>query len=171
MASFKIFKGQEVTLANAAPYQDGAIYYCEDTNNAYIGKTDGSKEIFSSGVGRKYVIDEENLGGEIAGDYENNTADGIYSFVTGQGTQSEAVGSLIGGRYNISGEDVLFAIGNGTSSARSNAFTIDASGNAMVKNQLTASTVVATSKAVIPVFTANDNHTSTTPGEVWIVTA
>lgn len=167
MANFTILRGEEAQFGNAV-IQDGAVYYCEDTKNLYVGNSDGTKDIFASGVGKTY-ISGGTIGGEIACDYINNTATDIYSFVTGEGTRSTAIGSLVGGRYNNGGENVLFSIGNGSSSARSDAFTIDSSGNAVVQNRLTATNITATETMTIPVKASS--YSSSTPGEIWIVTA
>ena len=82
---------------------------------------------------------------EIFNDYENNVASGIYSHAEGHETQAtgvsahaEGLGTVaagsaqhVQGKYNATSTSLAHIIGNGTStSARSNAHTVDWDGNA-----------------------------------------
>lgn len=56
-------------------------------------------------------------------------ASGDFSHASGQGTSAGGVCQTVIGKYNVADTDSLFIIGNGSSSARSNALRIDSSGN------------------------------------------
>ena len=112
--------------------QDGHIYHCENTGNTYVGGTNNTKKIFSSSVGRA-ILTSGKLG-EIFNDYTNNTASGEYSHAEGMGTIANAQAQHVQGKYNVADTTQAFIIGGGTSSARSNIFTLDWNGNAWVKN-------------------------------------
>lgn len=80
-------------------------------------------------VGKKYKVSGNNRG-EIVGDYTNNIAEELYSFVTGAGNESHTTSQLIGGKYNDNKSADLFEIGNGTDSThRSNALEVKTNGD------------------------------------------
>lgn len=62
----------------------------------------------------------------------NTTANGAYSHVEGVGTLASGTNQHVQGKYNIedAASDYAHIVGNGTSSARSNAHTLDWDGNA-----------------------------------------
>ena len=66
------------------------------------------------------------------------------SFVTGLGTKSEnaETGQFVAGKYNENVTNAMFILGNGTSSNRSNAFTVLKDGRAKVQSAPTESTDV-----------------------------
>lgn len=140
----KLLKGLESSLPTTN-IQTGAIYYCTDTHNAFLGKSSTTLEFFLSGVGRRFRHTDGSLKGEIFNDYTNNKAAGTYAFAAGgsttasgnyatalnygtlasnaystalgQGTKSTADASLVIGKYNAldSSKTFIFAIGYGTS--------------------------------------------------------
>lgn len=80
----------------------------------------------------------------------NNTASGKASFATGRsttasadsssafgiGATSAAQGGMAVGTYNVIDSNKLFSVGNGTYSSRSNAFSVDKSGNVFIGKRL-----------------------------------
>lgn len=80
----------------------------------------------------------------------DNAASGKASFVTGRastasadsssafgiGTSSTALGGMAVGRYNTIDSSKLFSVGNGISSARSNAFSVGVNGNVYVGGRM-----------------------------------
>lgn len=82
--------------------------------------------------------------GTFAGGYQEYTTDGIYanysgSFVWGQGNKSDSIHQVVFGQYNAAGTDKIFIVGNGVYNARSNAFTIDGSGNVVAAGTVSPS--------------------------------
>ena len=59
----------------------------------------------------------------------STTADGLYSHAEGICTSAAGEGQLVIGQYNDPDDTSLFIIGNGTDTTRSNAMTVDATGN------------------------------------------
>lgn len=59
----------------------------------------------------------------------NTTASGKYSHAEGVYTSAAGEGQLVIGKYNTPDTTSLFIIGNGTNTTRSNAMTVDATGN------------------------------------------
>lgn len=72
------------------------------------------------------------------------TASGIYSHAGGYYTEADGDGMTAIGQYNTKNSGKAFVIGNGTSDkARSNAFTVDWSGNTVMKGGLTLGTALS----------------------------
>ncbi|MEM1156621.1 MAG: hypothetical protein AAGH72_00045 [Verrucomicrobiota bacterium] len=82
-------------------------------------------------------------------------ASGHYSTTAGFYTEAQGYGQFVIGEYNIGSgnsnprvnSDSVFVIGNGTSVARSNAFTVDWDGNTWMAGELEAGTVRTTQAA------------------------
>lgn len=111
--NLKFFKGNESALPAANQERAGNIYHCDDTHNTYLD--DGAVlQPFASAVGRTY-IDEESIGGEIFGDYENNVATGQHSEAHGTGTTVSSDNQAAFGKYNANDANNIFEIGIGTS--------------------------------------------------------
>lgn len=168
-----MLKGLQADLPAAASRQDGAIYYCTDTRNAFLGKgAHKALDFFLSGVGYRYVKSDGTICGEIFNDYTNNVASGTNSlasggYTTASGNHAVAEGyhtvaddsyshtagyytlstgdySFVIGKFNDASKNYLFAVGNGTAdNTRSNAFTINSSGDVMIKATLDVNTVSA----------------------------
>lgn len=169
-----MLKGVESALPTSN-IQDGAIYYCTDSRNAFLG-TSTNLEFFLSGVGKRFKDSNGALKGEIFNDYENNAATGVFSFSAGSetnasgdysvalnngteashsystalglGTKTMTNNSLVIGKYNLVDEtkNFLFTIGSGASdNSRANVFTVDASGNVIASSGITASSINTTS--------------------------
>jgi hypothetical protein len=89
LADLKMLKGLQSELPAAAKRQDGAIYYCTDTKNAFLGLGENKDlAFFLSGVGRTYVDNSGNIRGEIFNDYVNNVASGVMSLASGSSTRA-----------------------------------------------------------------------------------
>ena len=182
-----MLKGVESALPTSN-IQDGAIYYCTDSRNAFLG-TSTNLEFFLSGVGKRFKDSNGALKGEIFNDYENNAATGAFSFSAGSGTNasgdysvalnngteashsySTALGlgtktmtnnSLVIGKYNLVDEtkNFLFTIGSGTSdNSRVNVFTVDASGNVIVSSSITASSINTTSASFKSIYLLDNSN-------------
>ena len=132
MAELQFLYGKENKLPSTAS-DEGAVYFCEDTSNAYIGDKEKKLKRFSSAVGKSILN-----AGEIFNDYSNNTASGLNSHAEGSGTKASSENQHVQGKYNIEDIDNTYAhiVGNGTSSTRSNAHTIDWDGNAWFKGKI-----------------------------------
>lgn len=73
------------------------------------------------------------------------TASGYFSHASGQGTVADGNSQTAVGKYNTKDSGNLFSVGNGTgNNNRSDAFTVDNSGNARVKETLYANDISAT---------------------------
>ena len=75
--ALKFYKGNESDLPELIAenkIEVGAIYHCEDTGNTYRGVSTNQLTIFSSTIGRRFIDDEGNIGGEVYGNYESNLA-------------------------------------------------------------------------------------------------
>jgi hypothetical protein len=64
----------------------------------------------------------------------NNTITNYNGFVTGVGNTVSGENQTVIGQYNVAGTDYLFAVGNGTSSARHNAFTVNKDNSITIGN-------------------------------------
>lgn len=133
-------------------------------------------------VGQKYLVNNE-IRGEIVGDYTNNQAEGSQSFVTGTCNRGNQPNQLIGGKYNSNKSNTLFEIGNGTGeNARSNALEVRSDGtvvcNDIIMNGVNLSTAVTdnirssyTNSSAITVTTTDSTiltktFTDNTPNEI-----
>ena len=80
--------------------------------------------------------------GEVFNDYDNNKAIALYSHARGRGTVAYGVSQSVCGKFNISDTTSLIIVGNGTSdTARSNAMTLDSSGNVAFAGTVTGTRV------------------------------
>ena len=80
--------------------------------------------------------------GEVFNDYDNNKATALYSHARGRGTVASGVSQSVCGKFNISDTTSLIIVGNGTSdTARSNAMTLDSSGNVAFAGTVTGTRV------------------------------
>lgn len=87
------------------------------------------------------------------------SSNGSYSFLIGDGTQSNYPYQLVIGKYNTD-TDATLVIGNGTADgARSNALTVDRQGNVEAAGEV----IGATSKTVITTFSSGWDVYSTDP--------
>ena len=67
---------------------------------------------------------------------QGTTASGRYSHAGGIGTTAPLTAETVIGQYNSDVDNGAFVIGNGTSTARSNAFSVDTSGNTKINGWL-----------------------------------
>ena len=100
----------------------------------------------------------------------NTTADGLYSHAEGICTSAAGEGQLVIGQYNDPDDTSLFIIGNGSdTTARSNAMTVDATGNTIIYGNLRATnganingTVISGQDAIASGTNAHAEGNSTT---------
>lgn len=87
-------------------------------------------------AGKKYIINDNDIRGDVFNDITNNRANGEYSHAEGQGTIANGQYLHVLGRYNkTDGDNYLFVIGNGTGDdieKRSDAVIIDKQGNLQI---------------------------------------
>ena len=83
-----------------------------------------------------FNVAKANASGAFATGYFSN-ANGQYSFATGEQTQANGKNQVTMGQYNEPDYTSALIIGNGDSSKRSNAFTVDFDGNAWAANEIT----------------------------------
>lgn len=83
-----------------------------------------------------FNVAKANASGAFATGYFGN-ANGQYSFVTGERTQADGADQVAMGKYNIPDSTSALIIGNGSDSAKSNAFTVDFDGNVWAANEVT----------------------------------
>lgn len=133
----------------------GEIAYDETNNKFKIG--DGVHNFNSleyvKGVGQEYKSGTNT--GEIFNDLDKNIASGNYSHsqgyntaakgdyshASGYYTEADGEAQTVIGKYNVVDETSSFIIGNGTSdSNRSNAMTVDSSGNAVFSGTIKVNT-------------------------------
>ena len=126
----------EYTVSKIAPY------FTFNERDADAEKGIGSAS-FSDGGGASGVSSFiAGVGGEASGRASfvsgvDNNASGEASSALGKGTATSSSGGLSCGRYNRSGNNFLFTVGNGTDdSHRSNAFTVTDSGNTLISNRV-----------------------------------
>ena len=153
MASFKILKGSETNLPSTG-LVDGAVYYCEDSGNSFLGNSDGSRSFFLSGAGRRFKADE-----------------GFGGIMFGEGLAVTNENAVAIGAYNADADNLLFSVGNGNSSNTKNAFSVSNTGDVMVSNTLTTGSLFASDNGQVKIPVKSSGYTSSTPGEIWIVNA
>ena len=117
--ALKFYKGNESDLPALIAenkIEVGAIYHCEDTGNTYRGVSTNRLTIFSSTIGRRFIDDEGNIGGEVYGNYESNLAPTSYSEAHGDHTVTTDSCQVVFGRYNDErqSQGKLFVLGNGS---------------------------------------------------------
>lgn len=96
-------------------------------------------------VGQFHKLDDATIQGEIFNDYENNIASGAMSHAEGAHTIAASNNQHVQGTYNIEDANNIYAhvIGNGTGEHhRSNAHTVDWSGNAWYAGTMTAQAMI-----------------------------
>ena len=111
------------------------------TNSVAVGNnnTASGNYSFAEGTGNTASGAQSHAGGS------GSTASGTGSFVHGQGLTNAVQYQAVFGKYNAADSTALFIVGKGTSSARSNAFVIDSSGNGYIANTLAIGAVKPTS--------------------------
>lgn len=111
------------------------------TNSVAVGNnnTASGNYSFAEGTGNTASGAQSHAGGS------GSTASGAGSFVHGQGLTNAVQYQAVFGKYNKAESTALFIVGKGTSSARSNAFVIDSSGNGYIANTLAIGAVKPTS--------------------------
>lgn len=120
-----MLKGLQSELPAAAKRQDGAIYYCTDTKNAFLGLGENKDlAFFLSGVGRTYVDNSGNIRGEIFNDYSNNVASGVMSFASGSSTSATGECSVAEGYYTLAEHKYSHVAGQHTLSTGDCSFVI-----------------------------------------------
>lgn len=127
------------------------------------------------GVGQEYKV-EGVTKGEIFNDYTNNVASGIHSFAAGEGTMALTTGAAAFGKFNVLNSNNIFSVGIGTeTSARTDAFFIDTTGNGTISNNFTVGNnlTVSGNTVVTGSVTASAFILPSTPsnevGAVWLV--
>lgn len=95
-------------------------------------------------IGQFHKLDDATIQGEIFNDYENNIASGAMSHAEGSHTIAASDNQHVQGKYNIEDAENTYAhiIGNGDKIARSNAHTLDWSGNAWYAGTMTAQAII-----------------------------
>lgn len=95
------------------------------------------------GVGKQFTVDDSSINavgfkyGEIFNDYENNTAKGIYSHVTGVMNKAGYPYQAVFGKYNNNKENNLFEVGYGDDEYnRINIFEINKQGVATIATDI-----------------------------------
>lgn len=131
--ALKFYKGNESDLPELIAenkIEVGAIYHCEDTGNTYRGVSTNQLTIFSSTIGRRFIDDEGNIGGEVYGNYESNLASKQYSEAHGDHTITTDSHQVVFGQYNDEyySKGKLFVLGNGSPEKSHNALSIDENG-------------------------------------------
>lgn len=88
------------------------------------------------GVGKQYLVDglDKNAAGqkygEIFNDYDNNSAKGVYSHVTGYNNKGDYPYQIVFGKYNKNNKNNVLEVGYGEDEYnRKNIFAIDKEGN------------------------------------------
>lgn len=163
---FEVGVGQDVDHRKNAitVFDDSTTYFGGDVymydGNTYVNIYNSSDSILEQTVGR---WNKTFTYAEYFNDYANNLAganyahaEGFYTSATGEAshaggwyTQANNRGETAIGCYNASGSNMLFSIGNGTStSVRKNALSIYSNGNALlfdhpiVKSSITDDTAI-----------------------------
>ena len=112
-----------------------------------IGATNGVGEIYRAGKdvsGENFTIDGNSVvaaeGAEIFNSYSDNIAVGKNSSASGESTIARGEAQSVRGKYNVQDTNNTYAeiVGNGTTSSRSNAYTLDWSGNAKFSGKVSA---------------------------------
>ena len=111
-------KGTEIYLPGANIDNAGHLFHCEDTKNTYLSNN-GTMELFSSAVGARQLNGDDEVGGMLFGDIDNNIAYYTYDEAHGIGTQTAQRARpdnpvVVLGKYNDDAYEP-FVIGNGTS--------------------------------------------------------
>lgn len=102
-------------------------------NNEVIAATGSSS--FATGV-------RTLAAGTASTTFGNHTrANNANSIAAGQDTIANADNQVVVGQYNETNSDALFIVGNGDSSKRSNAFTVDKNGDAIIAGNLNVETI------------------------------
>ena len=108
--------------------------------------------------------------GKASGNYshaENSgTAIGESSHASGKGTIANYSGQFVCGIYNSNQSNSLFEVGNGTSSTRSNALTLDTSGNLTISGNITTNKDLTFGNGTTATLIAKTP--SRTAGILWI---
>lgn len=145
-------EGYDVTASAICSHAEGFLTTASGTYGAHA---EGNRTTSSGGGGSHaegFYTTASSTGAHAEGDRTNasgpggshaegygTTASGSSSHAEGLGTIAAGVGQHVGGMYNVANSSSLEIIGNGTSdSARSNARTIDRSGNEWLAGNLTA---------------------------------
>ena len=83
-------------------------------------------------------------------------ASGSFSHASGRGTVADGNSQTAVGKYNTRNSGNLFSVGNGTSnSARSDAFTVDDSGNGVFSGEVTANNFTGKLNQMVFLYTTN----------------
>ena len=128
----------EYRLSNTSPY-------FTFTNRGSGNKGSGSVSFSNGGVANGESSFITGIRGSVSG--RGAFASGVGSeslgaagSAMGNGTKNLSVGGLAVGSYNDSSEGTLFAVGNGTTSNRSNAFSVLSNGNTITGGRLLGGT-------------------------------
>lgn len=138
-------EGNSCTASGAQSHAEG--YNCTAGYAKSHAEGDSTTVGYDSSYGFSNGAHAEGVGTTAKGTGAH--AEGYYTTAYGEGSHASGIqttvtsniGAAAVGKYNNYQSGDLFEVGNGTSSSRSNAFTVDSSGNATVKGTLTAGNI------------------------------
>ena len=156
----------DITAAVGEKDSDGGEIFNDYLNNVATGTNSHAEGSGTTASGYHSHAEGLNTTAAGAGSHTEGyltatTSAAAYSHAGGYGTIASAEAQTAIGKYNAEDTNALFIVGNGTSSSRSNAFTVKLDGSATVQTQGTSNNSVII-KSTLDTALAGKQSTSIT---------
>jgi len=152
-------EGRETIASGYASHAEGSYTTASGDNSHAEGSGTTASGYHSHAEGLNTTA--AGVGSHTEGYLTATTSAAAFSHAGGYGTIASAEAQTAIGKYNAEDTNALFIVGNGTSSSRSNAFTVKLDGSATVQTQGTSNNSVIIKSTLDTALAETKSYTDT----------